>query len=662
MNSSIKRSLVEIPFYDENEVITTTLDGRPLSCIFGMKWDFSGIEKRAVGKSQFVSFKAIDKLYCKGIQSTLAFLFKEFKLKHQIAPSKSQVEDWKKGLVHIAQVQNGCTWGALSDDMQYRIFKASFTRHCQRKNLSKSSLSNIIKALNKLNEFNLCSRLFSLKELTSSINIKERQQHIAIPIGMYKPLISEAISVVEAYHPFRSEIPQVMLQAEEIRNSEIIRAANTIGNSAITQRVQSKCKSIQHNIPNFKIRFDGFEISRILNNCALVILAFSGARVSEVISFSKDSYKEKLDGSDKRIPILEGETSKGSDGLPVTESWQTHPIAKDALELAYDMTEHLRDISKNKVEKQFENKEISKENYEHALREIRGAFISVDPTKVISIYSLSGLDEKLNLLMTKSGIIATQSDVEEFDRLNPSRIGQLKIGGTLPKLSPHDFRRTFAVFFRRYGFGTASSIKFQYKHQNINMSDYYANNARLQAMEDILMDNELLALMNEEGIRMGVDIFDEIFNESEKLSGAGGDRIAQNRFQKLNSGHQVYMSRVEIESLVRNGTLSVVKLPTGGYCLNATCSRVCGIGQFSGEIKPCDHQVITDKEAKIILRQNKRLIKSFREMNVGDPMEQSILVGMKQKIKRNEVTIKKHTLKYEEFNDAVKVIIAIQEA
>jgi hypothetical protein len=236
------------------------------------------------------------------------------------------------------------------------------------------------------------------------------------------------------------------------------------------------------------------------------------------------------------------------------------------------------------------------------------------------------------------------------------------VGGTLPKLTPHDFRRSFAVFFKRYGFGSSATIKFQYKHKNINMADYYSNNAYLQAMEDILLDKDLLAMMNEEGIRMGVDIFDEIYNESEHLAGAGGERIAKDKFERLSSGESVYMTRSEIEGLVRNGTLSVVKLPTGGYCLNATCSRVCGIGEFATEIRPCDHQVITDKQAKVILKQNKRLIKVFRELNTGDPMMNSILIGQKQKIQRNEQLIKDFNLTFEPFNDKVKGVIETAEA
>jgi hypothetical protein len=153
-----------------------------------------------------------------------------------------------------------------------------------------------------------------------------------------------------------------------------------------------------------------------------------------------------------------------------------------------------------------------------------------------------------------------------------------------------------------------------------------------------------------------------VYNKSEGLSGVEGERIAKDKFKELKDGHDIYMTRTEIEVLVRNGSLAIVKLPTGGYCTNSTCSRVGGITQFSTDKKPCIHQIVTDNQAKIILRQNSRLIKTFRALNTGDPLECSNLIALKQKIKRNETTIQKHNLKYKAFNDEVKSIIVMQEA
>lgn len=49
-------------------------------------------------------------------------------------------------------------------------------------------------------------------------------------------------------------------------------------------------------------------------------------------------------------------------------------------------------------------------------------------------------------------------------------------------------------------------------------------------------------------------------------------------------------------------------------------------------------------------------------MNEGDSMMQSILVGIKQKIKINEALMKNHDVEFIEFKDKVHGVIVITEA
>ena len=189
------------------------------------------------------------------------------------------------------------------------------------------------------------------------------------------------------------------------------------------------------------------------------------------------------------------------------------------------------------------------------------------------------------------------------------------------------------------------------------MSDYYANNAQLMHMNDVLMDIDLLKLMEEEGIKLGIDIYDDIYNKSAQLSGGGGERIASDKLEKVKAGLKIYMTRAEIEMLVRNGSLSAVQLPTGGYCVNPRCERLCGMGLFGGESKNCVHKVVTDKSAKKMASMRNRLIEQFREFNNGDSLRAAILVGIKQKIKEIEITLKGHGIEYVSFEDKIAGII-----
>ncbi|MCF2899764.1 hypothetical protein L1267_04970 [Pseudoalteromonas sp. OFAV1] len=656
MNSSTQMRLNVVPSYNENYVVTKHPDEAPLSRVFDLLWDFSGQEKTRVNGGSVISFKAVDEAFRADIQSTLAFLSKMYKELEGELASLSQVMSWKLGLSHIMLVNKNADWASFSDDRVYKIFKVKLKKHIQESKLSETTANNIITVLNLFNKSGLCVIKVNGLEITGWV-VKEVEQHIAIPISMYQRIIASALETVETYHPYRYIMNDAQAELEKIYLEENERRDATRPVYTFNNRINSRIMALSNGIPNFRLTRDGRELGRIQLSCAIVCLAFSGVRFGELASMNKDSYKE-IGGN--KIPTLRGEETKRN-GQVIQETWQTSEVAKDALELAHDMTQFLRDTYEEKNNDDLRGGLVSTQVYAHRARQITSAFLSLKASAVKSNYCIQDMSRKFNSFIQSSGFLATQADVEEFNRLNPSREGQLKIGGTLPKLTAHDFRRSFAVFFKRYGFGSATTIKFQYKHSNLQMSNYYANNASLQAMEDVLMDHELLEKMNKEGIEMGVDIFDDIFNKSETLSGAGGERIAEDKFKQLQDGHKVYMSREEIKALVSNGTLSVVKLPTGGYCMNTKCSRVCGIGQFAGEIKPCEHQVVTDKEAKVILRQNKRLIQSFRDMNTGDPMMNSILIGMKQKILRNELTIKKHNLRYEEFYDVVKGVMDIKE-
>lgn len=659
MISVLKHNLASVPDYGENMPVSSYSDGSVESYIFDKKWKFSGAIQAGVGGSTDVSFSQIDMKYRKYIQFTLAYIMDEYKQKNKTHPTIAQLQHWKNGLKFIAQNLGECNWNLLSDDRMFKQFKSSFSELVFKSSLSQTLINNVVTTLGLLNSLNLCHRIVTIKNLNIQ-SIRPIKQHIAIPTNIYQQILNAAISTVESLHPYRHEISALMNRIQTIHDEEKNRKDSSSSPSQINDRTRNRIRKIGHNIPDFKLTRDGTNISNILTPCAIILLAFSGVRVGELNSFTKDSYEERKGENGDDICFLKGETTKTVDGIPKKEVWQTHSISKDALELAYDCTAYLRATYIDDVNKQYTEKKINLDEYKKTLRVLESVFLPVTlgGPKKTNYSSTAARSKNLKSYLEQLNIKATKEDVDSFNTLNPSWHGELKEGQFLPKLSAHDFRRTFAVFFKRYGFGTTSTIKFQYKHRNINMSDYYGKNAQLQHFEDVLLDSDLIQLLHEEGVNFGVDMFDEIYNDSETLSGLGGERIAKDKFEKLSSGDMVYMTRTEIESLVRNGTLSIVKLPTGGYCTNSSCSRVCGIGEFSAEIKPCEHQVITDKEAKRTQRQNKRLIKTFRDLNNGDPMMKSILVGVKQKIKRNESLIINHGIKVTAFEDNIKGIIA----
>lgn len=580
------------PTKNLGEVVTRTSSGEPLSFQYDDEWDFVGTQNVGIGKTTKVSFCAIkNPLQKKAIQDVMYDFYQSEKSKGK-APSVALMVALRGNLIRVISCLSSEDWSLLNNDSEYRLFK----KQLKIKEYSKGTIEGLVSSLNKLNDLDKHSRAIDGNELYELAKDDLQKQHIALPIRIHQTILSHCIKTVERYHPLRHEISRVMDEAhaiqEQVKNGELkLNNCSTISMHPrdINRRTQRLCKAkIKHAIPNFKLVFNGSWLTGILVDCIMVVALFSGARIGEIFSFDKDSYVERDTISGNKISILKGQTTKGNGGVEKAEVWQTHPIAQEAIELASDMMQFARKRYRDALQRDFSNGKIIQDKYERAMKETSVAFVAPDLTvtnKSNYVLSLASISANNKSIFKRLGLSATPEDVEEFDLLNPTRSGQLIVGGFLPKLSPHDFRRSFAVFFKRYGFGNSLSIKFQYKHKNINMSDYYANNAELTAMNDVLLDKDLLTMFEEEGIQLGVDIFDEIYNKSEHLSGVEGESIQRDKFNRLKAGHKVYMSRSEIDGLVRNGSLSVVMLPTGGYCTNTNCDRLCGIEGFIAEKK-----------------------------------------------------------------------------
>ncbi|MDG3424488.1 hypothetical protein P5E72_23650, partial [Vibrio parahaemolyticus] len=526
-----------------------------------------------------------------------------------------------------------------------------------------SSIQQILQTFNKLTEYGLLNVYIDSKVLMKCASSGRSKQHVAIPHRLYQRILSRALEVVEKYHPYRHDISHVMSQAYDIHKrmwsgERLVTDGRGSGRDelsmspkAIHKRVREAMKRIGHDIPDFDVKLDGSQLSDILVSCLIVTQGFSGVRIGEAVSFNANSADKGI-VNNKEVTVLTGETTKGHNAKPKTVTWQSHPVAKVALELAYDMMAANRAFYQKGVDEK-ERQSETKEKINHMRRQLESAFLVPKLSRQASNNYIFRPWRSLKKFIKDLDYKATTEDVEEFNMLNPTREGELKIGGTYSGLTSHDFRRTFAVFFVRYGFGTASGIKFQFKHENINMSGYYANNAELAQMNDLLMDEEILEELKEAAIDLGVDIFDEIFNQSEHLSGAKGEAIMQDRMKKLEAGESIFMTREQIEENIRRGNFHIMQLPSGAYCTNGSCDRVCGTLSFRAEIKECEHKVVSDKGAKVIAKQRDRLIAKFTNLNTGDPLKSSILTGLKQKIQVEELTLKAHEIPYKPFKDDI---------
>lgn len=623
------------------------------------EWDFSTTHVVGLRNGLSVRFRSTDPAHKRGVQDTLYKFYHYYQSKGSSPLSVVAMDVARQSLQKVADCLGGTLWRNLDDNRKLN----SFFRHLKQKKYSKAVMNHILAVLNKLTETGFLSSFIDANALMKCAVNKVVKQHVALPHRLYHQILSYALGVVEKYHPYKDEISSVMEEAYIAKNkTELGERVVDVGrgyrtdlsssSNAASLRVSRAMARISHDIPDFKVNLKGSALQEILISCLIVVQGFSGVRLGEAVSFNKHRIDKKTVNG-KEVVILTGETTKDNSGKPRTVTWQSHFVAKQALELAYDMMESSRDFYRNGIDCKEKQEMATSELISHMRNQIESAFLGPQVTRQDGNNYIMSTDTPLKTYIKKLKFKATIEDVKEFDMLNPTREGELKVGGTYTGLSSHDFRRTFAVFFVRHGFGTASGIKFQFKHQNINMSGYYANNAELAQMNDLLMDEDILEDLKEARIDLGIDIFDEIYNESEHLSGAQGEKIMEERMKKLEAGESIFMTRAEIEENVRRGNFHIMQLPNGAYCTNGSCDRVCGSLSFRAELKRCEHELITDKGARKIAKQRGRLIAKFTNLNTGDPLKKLILTGLKQKIQVEELTLKAHEIPYEPFNDDI---------
>lgn len=644
-----------VAFYlKDNPYISFDTQGNGVSRVHDPFWDFTA-QKEAI---QLVHFTAIPVQHRGNIQRyTYALVNYQKSNKNTTHVAVRQIERWASVLHRLCKAWGKSDFELLSNGTEWRDVTNGL-----RGKYSKSTLTTTANTVNALYEAGLVDRYVEHKSFKNLASEWEEKQHIALPPSIYAQLLERVINTIDTYYEQRFDISNAMTHAIKLRDnyraSELIRLGvdrfSEYEERLFGKRFRRRAKKISHTVTNFEIKLSGAWVNNILIDCLIAVGLFSGARKSELLSMNSSSYQVI-----KGVSVLQGKTSKGNEGVPIAESWVSHPLAKKALELAYDMTQYARDIHQNNLASALDNNLLTQDKYQVSIQMLESSFISVDMrlrnySKVLQNYNISS-DKGLTLASVN--LVIEEEDVREFNLLNPSWDSQIKVGGKLPKFSLHDIRRSFAVFMVRNKLGNLQALKYQYKHKNINMSGWYAKYAEVAQMEGILMDESLFITVEKEHQELAIDAFDDIYNQSMTLSGGAGERIKIEKEGALARGETIVMSRDEISTLVKNNSLSIVILPTGGYCTNSNCERLCAIESFVAERKPCDYQVITQKMAKVMAKQRMRLIKAFRDIKRMDDIAYTrILAGYKEKILYIENTLKLHQVEFELFRDKVEVL------
>ncbi|EII5413034.1 hypothetical protein LHO31_000292 [Vibrio alginolyticus] len=643
----------------ENPYVTFNSKGNGESRVFDNEWYFHALNQN----QKTIAFDHINENYRKDIQSYLYAVMKSQKEISGTHASVSSLIRYRNVLKNLAHRWGNSDFSLLSSEREWK--------RCKKKLYgigSEESCRTFASVINTLNKFGLLTRYVHKREYIQwVVPGAGNGQAIALPEDIHAKILLTVVQFVETYHPYRHQISEAMEKFYTYQDEMFSAELKALGvNSLSGKQMKSFNARInrtiarmpeRHAIPNFTYSRRGDWLGVLLRMCFICIALFSAARKEELLSMNKESY----DDSVLSVPKVSGFSTKGNKGERIYTTWNTAPISKLALELAFDATQAARKYSLERLDDGYRNGLMSEDRYNSMLQDLESAFVSSDIPYDRQVlinrsslkYKVDGRNDGLN--MKAFSIIATIEDVEEFDLLNPGRAGSLKVGGGLPRFSPHDLRRSFVVFMVKNRLGNALTVKYQLKHRNVNMSNWYANYSELARTNQLLMDTQLMSEFDEAIESSAVDAWDEIYNVSNILSGAEGERIARNKAERLAQGEEIVMSRSELLALVRSGDKSIVLLPTGGYCTNRNCERLCSLMDIVEA--PCEHKVITDKAAKRLSRERDNLIASFRAINdMGDYANELILDARKKKIQSIEPTLAKHSLPFDSFKDDIKAV------
>lgn len=460
------------------------------------------------------------------------------------------------------------------------------------------------------------------------------RQTMAIPENIASAYFGNAISVVEKYYPHRKNISDLygIFLKEYYANK-------SSGFHTITCKRAALKKASSFELYEIELDLTGRWLSWLRGACYTVLAAFTGCRDGEIKSFNLSSYEERAYASIK-IPILNGiDTKPNVGGVKRAVSWVTIPVASKAIELlwdAYEFARHMWLVEADRI--------LHADEKERFVKGVNSLFITIpfsSSTKPVA--GRQPIVSSLENFSRSVGYKSTSKDVEEFNLLNPTRTGELKVDEVLIP-HPHAFRRTFAVYVVRNRLGSLLDLKYQFKHMNIAMTSWYSNQANVASYFDMQMDKELLAEISVENDIYIRDTLFYLYNEAETLAGPEGQRILELREK---SPTTIYLSRKEISQQVEEGRLSIIEHP-GGHCTNPKCDRVC-------DMTTCQYKVVTKEKALELVSVRERLIEKYRSLDQAKVNQPNILSKIYYEIRSIEKIFDEHEMDHDKISASISV-------
>ncbi|PQJ41614.1 hypothetical protein BTN98_08340, partial [Photobacterium aquimaris] len=344
----------------ENPYVTFDSDGKGKSRVFDLEWDFHALNQ----KKTKIHFEYIEEKYRQDIQSYL-YATMQWQKENSSDGSHASVASlikYRYNLMTLATRWGRSDFSLLSSEREWK--KCTKTLHGFG---SEVSCRHLASTINSMNKADLLTRYVHNREYIKWVQPDAGDgQAIAFPEAIHVSILKTVVEFVETYHPYRHQISSAMEKLytyqDEMFNAEL----KALRVSALTERqmrtLSTRMSGItskwpeRKTIPNFSFHRRGSWLGRLLRMCFICVGLFSAARKEELLSMNKGSYDDSL----AAVPKVSGFSTKGNKGEKIYTTWNTAPIAKLALELAFDATQAARKYSLERLDDGYQNGQLTK--------------------------------------------------------------------------------------------------------------------------------------------------------------------------------------------------------------------------------------------------------------------------------------------------------------
>lgn len=427
-------------------------------------------------------------------------------------------------------------------------------------------------------------------------------QTLLIPSNIYQDLLKSVINNLELFIENTEEI-QFIFSIRTLARDKGVSLDKSLTPERITTKQSGRIqfywmKVLQENKEVSKTLKHLFDIGIIENEswsglvnslarwqtrCAILIAAFTGMRIKEILAIPLNGLKELSTERDS-IPVIWSTTTKlESNGTPRFTKWITSSI----VQVAFDV---LRIIAKGILAWSGDREDLYSKEQEIPL------FLSAEhgkhgkphPSFAYTVAAIKIGTSGKNIFRKELKI--SEQDIAEIswflygDKL-PSSI---QIGKPWP-LSFHQFRRSMAVYAAASGYVSYPALKAQLKHISMVMTTYYSdsNSRAINILGDDLEVKALRAEWVDAKARIEADELHHLLDSNQPLAGSAGKKLMA---QKVKSELPKFLdNRKNTKQAVKNGRIRYRPTLVGGCMSIKPCNK--GAGVLASACVSCENAV-----------------------------------------------------------------------